>query len=103
MKHYEELAASENRTIHYAYEQTQKAGNERLNFDDVIWDKDIPEITKIGRMLGLREFTISVRQSNLIDVLAAFQELGVFIDGTVQITKHWDTSRKTTAILMKIL
>ena len=103
MKHYKELAASDNLTIQYAYEHTQKAGNERLNFDDVIWDKDIPEIAKIVKMLGLREFTISVRQGNLIDVLATFQELGVFMGGTVQVTEHWDTRRKTSAILMKTL
>ena len=91
----------DNQTILRAYEHTQEAGNERLNFDDVIWDRDIPEIAKMVKMLGLREFTISARQGNLIDVLAAFQELGVFMDGVVQVAQRWDTRQKTSAILMK--
>ena len=103
MKHYDELAATDNRTIHYAYEQTQMAGNERLNFDDVIWDKDIPVIAQMVKQLGLREFTISSQQTRLIDVLAAFQELGVFMKGTVQITEYWNTSRHTVAILMETI
>ena len=103
MKHYDELATTDNRTIYYAYEHTQEADNERLNFDDIIWDKDIPEIAKKVKMLGLREFTISVRQGNLIDVLAAFQELGVFINGTVQIKTRYEIHPNTAAILMETL
>lgn len=92
----------DNSTILRAYEHTQKAGNERLDFDDGISLDDIKQIANTLKRLGLREFTISVRQSNLTDVLAAFQEQGVFIKGIVPVKVYWSKNRVVSAILLEI-
>ena len=93
---------SNNRTILNACENSKKAGNARLDFNDVIWDEDIKAIADTLRKAEIREFTISVRQGNLIDILAAFQELGVFVKGMVQVNTRYNSLGVVSAILMQI-
>ena len=95
--------ASDNRTMLWAYENTRAEDNARLDFNDVIWDADIKPISRKLRMLGIKEFTISVRQGNLTDILAAFQELGIFIKGTIQIKSRYTEHNVISAILMELV
>ena len=101
IREYEEII-SDNRTILNAYENSKKTGNARLDFNDVIWDEDIKAIADTLRKSGIKEFTISIRQGNLIDILAAFQELGVFIKGVVQVNTRYSSLGVVSAILMQI-
>ena len=94
--------ASDNWTILKAYEANKAAGNARLDFNDVIWDEDIKAIADTMRKAGIREFTISVHQGNLIDVLTAFQELGVFIRGMVQVRTRYQSLGVVSAVLMQV-
>ena len=94
--------ASDNRTMLKAYESNKEAGNARLDFNEVIWDADIRAIADTLRKAGIREFTISVHQGNLIDVLTAFQELGVFIRGMVQVRTRYKSVGTVSAILMQV-
>ena len=48
-----------NQTLFWAYRNSIAAGNEEINFEDVIWDYDIGEITKTLKENGITGFTIS--------------------------------------------
>ena len=86
-------------TILRAYESNKAAGNARLDFNDVIWDADIKSIADTLRKSSIKEFTISVPQGNLIDVLTAFQELGVFIEGMMPVKTRYHNV--VSAVLMQ--
>ena len=94
--------ARDNQTILKAYEANKAAGNARLDFNDVIWDEDIKAIADTMRKSGIKEFTISVHQGNLIDILTAFQELGVFIGGMVQVRTRYQSLGVVSAVLMQV-
>lgn len=94
--------ATQNWTILKAYESNKEAGNARLDFNDVICDRDIKAIADALRKSGIKEFTISVHQGNLIDVLTAFQELGVFIKGMVQVKTRYKSAGLVSAVLMQV-
>lgn len=92
--------ASENWTLVKACDNSEEAGNSRLDFEEVIWDEDIPVIAETMRKAGVTEFTISVRQGNLIDIMAAFQELGISIRGMVVINTRFH--KGVPAVLMQV-
>lgn len=65
-----------NGTMYWAYHRSRENGSELLNFHEVIWDHDIPEIVKACREYGIERFTISSTFSGLLETLAAFEEAG---------------------------
>ena len=48
-----------NSTFGAAYFYSEDAGNELINFAEVIWDYDIDEIIENCKRFGITEFTIS--------------------------------------------
>lgn len=77
-----------NATMLQAYEKSKYLGKELLDFDDVIWGDNIKPIADACRKLGIKEFTISVHQIDILDVLAAFQKLGVSVQCITEIAVH---------------
>ena len=63
-----------NSTVYWAYRYAQDAGNELLNFGEVIWDYDIEPILESCKAYGITEFTISSTFSSLIATLAEFEK-----------------------------
>ena len=90
-----------NGTLLNAYVQSRERENERVDFSEGIWDYDVEPIVAILSESGISEFTISVRQGNLIDVLALFKEAGAEIQGITQVNNY--AKEKTSALLMKIM
>ena len=81
-----------NYTILKAYFTSKQDGKELLDFNDIIWDKDIKAIADAVRRFGIREFTISVQASAIIDILTAFQDLGIRLEGITKVqTNQRDT------------
>ena len=62
-----------NPTFGAAYFYSQEAGNDLINFGEVIWDYDIDEILENCRRFGITEFTISSTFSSLIITIAEFE------------------------------
>ncbi|MBQ6972381.1 MAG: hypothetical protein IJP86_08535 [Synergistaceae bacterium] len=103
-----------NYTMLKAYFNSKKDGKELLDFNDIIWDKDIKAIAEAVRRFGIKEFTISVFATGIADALAAFQEAGIRIQGMIKAetdirTSHWDergrrikSSNTINALLMKV-
>lgn len=74
-----------NPTMFWAYRKSKEAGNELIDFNDVIWGNDVEEIVKTCRENDIREFTISCQFSSLISTLAEFEKLGCKMFGLMQV------------------
>jgi hypothetical protein len=79
-----------NRTFGAAYFYSREAGNDLINFGEVIWDYDIDEIIENCRRFGIKAFTISSTFSSLILTIAEFQKRGINLDGLIEINSRFD-------------
>ena len=78
-----------NSTFGAAYFYSEEAGNELINFAEVIWDYDIEEIAQTLRANGITEFTISSTFSSLIETLAAFEKQGISMAGLTTVKARY--------------
>lgn len=74
-----------NPTLFWAYRNSILAGNEQIDFDEVIWEKDIEEIAKALKENSIAEFTISSTFSGLISTLATFEKYGFKMAGLTEV------------------
>ena len=79
-----------NSTFGAAYFYSLEAGNDLINFDEVIWDRDIDEILENCRRFGIEGFTISSTFSSLITTIAEFQKRGCKLEGLIEINSRFD-------------
>ena len=79
-----------NSTFGAAYFYSLEAGNDLINFDEVIWDRDIDEILGNCRRFGIEGFTISSTFSSLITTIAEFQKRGCKLEGLIEINSRFD-------------
>lgn len=79
-----------NSTFGAAYFYSLEAGNDLINFDEVIWDRDIDEILENCRRFGIEEFAISSTLSSLITTIAEFQKRGCKLEGLIEINSRFD-------------
>ena len=96
-----------NYTAYDAVRNRKATGNELLDFSEVIWDKDVPEIVDTLMRMGETEFTISSTMSSLTQTLAEFDKLGVKITGITEVnSNHRDYQngglKRIPAILMQL-
>ena len=85
-----------NSTAFWAYRKSIDAGNDLIDFSDVIWDYDIEAIAQTFADSGITEFTISSRFSDLIPTLAAFDKLGFKMAGMTEVNAaytDWQTGK----------
>ncbi len=78
-----------NQTFGEAYFYSIEAGNDLINFGEVIWDDDIDAILENCRRFGIESFTISSTFSSLIKTIAEFQKKGCKLDGLVEINSRY--------------
>lgn len=86
-----------NATLFWAYRHSMEAGNDLIDFDEVIWDYDIEEIAETLRAEGIKEFTISSTFSSLIPILAEFEKHGIHMNGLTEAKQNytdWQTGEK---------
>ena len=76
-----------------AYFYSLEAGNDLINFGEVIWDYDIDPILENCRRFGIEAFTISSTFSSLILTIAELQKRGCKLDGLVEINSRYDDWR----------
>ena len=74
-----------NPTMFWAYRNSKAAENELLDFHEVIWENDIPEIVDICEEYKITEFTISCTFSSLIKTIAEFARDGWQVAGVTQV------------------
>lgn len=94
IKIFEEIIASKGKTLKEAgvsytlfnaYYYSKEAGNELIDFNEIIWDKDIEAIVKTCKENGITEFTISSNMTSLIETLAEFEKHGCKMNGITRV------------------
>ena len=86
-----------NATAFWAYRRSEDAGNDLIDFSEVIWDEDIDPIAETFRENGITEFTISSTFSGLIPTLAAFEKRGFKMAGITEVNAtytDWQTNQR---------
>lgn len=86
-----------NSTMFWAYRKSIDAGNDLIDFDEVIWDEDIEAIATCLKENGITEFTISSTFSSLISTLAAFDKYGFKMAGITEVNANytdWQTNKR---------
>lgn len=78
-----------NSTVYRAYQTAKEAGNELLDFNEVIWDYDIEPILDTCKTYGIAEFTISSTFSSLIATLAEFDKRGCHMAGLTEVKARY--------------
>ena len=104
IKSFEELGI--NRTLFWAYKKSKHAGNDIINFYDVIWNDDIEEIAKNLNENDINEFSISSNFSGLITTLAEFDKLGFTMAGIIDVTEtyiDWTTNELAIAKAIRMV
>lgn len=96
-----------NLTFYWAYRTAKSTGNELIDFHDIIWERDVPQIVDNLKEFGITEFTISSGFSSLVDIIAAFTANGCTLIGTTKVRANYTdfTTGKVAvlnAIVMKI-
>lgn len=92
---FEELGI--NRTMYWAYFNSKEAGNNAIDFSEVIWDYDIEPIIKACEEYGINYITLSSTFSGLITTLAELEKHGCKMDGLTKVkARHtdWETGEK---------
>ena len=78
-----------NPTLFWAYRNSITAGNDRIDFGEVIWDSEVGEITETLKENGITEFTISSTFSSLIPTLAEFAKHGFQMAGLTEVKANY--------------
>lgn len=95
-----------NPTMYWAYLHSKDVGNELIDFHEVIWEADIPEIVRACREYDIREFTISSTFSSLIETLAEFEKLGCKMFGLMEVNAsytNWQTGKNAVIPAIKMV
>ena len=78
-----------NPTLFWAYRTLEETGNERIDFNECIWEHEIEDIAKCLKENGIYEFTISSTFSSLIETLAEFQKHGFKMAGLTEVNARY--------------
>ena len=78
-----------NPTLFWAYRNSITAGNDRIDFGEVIWDSEVGEIAETLKENGITEFTISSTFSSLIPTLAEFAKHGFRMAGLTEVKANY--------------
>lgn len=78
-----------NGTMFWAYRDSKEIGNELIDFNEVIWEKDVEEIVKACRENGVEQFTISSTFSGLLETLAEFEKHGCQLGGLTKVKARY--------------
>ena len=73
-----------------AYEKSRDNENEILDFNDIIWDRDVEALTTCMRENGIKAFTYSCQATDAIETLGLFKQAGCIIGETVEINLRKD-------------
>jgi len=67
------------------YDQARENGNDLLDINDVVWDKDVEALLNCLRQYGIEKFTFSSGWSSAVDTAWLFQQNGCKLEGLVEV------------------
>ena len=71
--------------IYRLYEEAHDCGNKYIDFNEVIWDKDVAGMVAAHRENGITHFTFSSGLSGAVDTAWLFTQNGCRLEGLVEI------------------
>lgn len=74
-----------NYTLACDYLSAIEDGNEYINFNGVIWEREVPEISGDLRRAGVEFITISSTYTGLLNALALFDQEGYRLQGMTEV------------------
>ena len=78
-----------NPTMYWAYRKSVSAGNDILDFNDVIWEHDIQPIVDTCNKVGITEFTISSNFTGLLRTLYELDKRGFKVVGITEVRANY--------------
>jgi len=69
--------------------EAAKCGNWVIDFNETIWDNEVPGIVADLQAYGIQEFTISSTSSRTVDLCWLFQKNGCPLVGLTRIYARW--------------
>ena len=119
MKHIEKLDAARGQKINFeelgvrgpffwAYNYSREAETDTLDFEDVIWEQDIPGIIEDCRRFEIDRVTISSGMCSMAELIWAFEKNGCRLIGMTEVNTRitdWETHQRlrTPAFEIRIL
>jgi hypothetical protein len=73
-----------------AYEKSRDNENEILDFDDIIWDRDVEALAACMKENGIKAFTYSCRATDAVETLWLFKKAGCTIGEMVEVNLRKD-------------
>ena len=74
----------------WEYDEAQKRGNACIDFNECIWDDQIPQMVEDLRTFGIKEFTLSSTYSSIVKTAWIFQQNGCLLEGLEEINGRFD-------------
>ena len=71
--------------IYRLYEEAHNCGNKYIDFNEVVWDKDVAGMIAALRENGITHFTFSSGWSGAVDTAWLFTQNGCRLEGLVEI------------------
>jgi len=71
--------------VYRLYEEAAERGNEYIDLNDVIWDKDVESLIQSLRENGVEYFTFSSTWSSAVETAWLFTQNGCTLEGLVEI------------------
>ena len=95
-----------NRDTYWAYKSSTEAGNDLINFCNLIDEEDAEAVINCCRENNIKEFTISSNSTGMIRSLMALEAYGCRLIGTTMINRsnpHYFDNKQIPAIKMEII
>ena len=77
-----------NRDVYCAYKRSTEAGNELINFYDLIDEEDAEAVINCCRENNIKEFTISSNSTGMIRAIMALEAHGCHLNGTAMVNRE---------------
>jgi hypothetical protein len=71
--------------IYGLYADAKDRGNDYIDFNECIWEKNVPTMIESLRALGIEKFTFSSTWSSSVEVAWLFTQNGCTLEGLVEI------------------
>ena len=72
----------------WKYDEAQERGNACIDFNECIWEDQIPKMIADLKVLGIKEFTLSSTYSSIVKTVWVFQQNGCSLEGMEEINGH---------------
>lgn len=81
------------------YAKMRSRNNNHIDFSEVIWEEDVPEMIQTLRELGFHSFTVSSDYSGIVERVWSLIQYGCRLEGMVEINEGPDYSGRSEFVI----